>query len=135
MTGIHDHLVQKSISGKLVYTAELEPQGRQSEQFVDTHSELPLYSHQDSLDRNWRLVPKQDHLVCFLGGSLMLGATTAGALVNRVSVPPFPHELSEQGKRDWLTGVELVKTCMATHDTHTYATPPVIVCVIFTDGF
>lgn len=49
----------------------------------------------------------------------MLGATTAGALVDRVSVPPLSHELSEQAKRDWLTGVELVKTCMATHDTQT----------------
>ncbi|KAI9569469.1 glycoside hydrolase family 47 protein [Boletus coccyginus] len=101
MTGIHDHLVQKSISGKLVYTAELIPQaGRQGEP-------------------GWQLDPKQDHLVCFLGGSLMLGATTAGALVDRVSVPPLSHELSEQAKRDWLTGAELVKTCMATHDTQT----------------
>ncbi|KAF8131577.1 glycoside hydrolase [Boletus edulis] len=101
MTGIHDHLIQKSVSGKLVYTAELIPQpGRQGEQ-------------------NYRLVPKQDHLVCFLGGSLMLGATTAGALVDRVSVPPLSHELSENAKRDWHTGVELVKTCMATHDTQT----------------
>lgn len=58
----------------------------------------------------------------------MLGATTAGALVDRVSVPPLPHELSEQAKRDWLTGVELVKTCMATHDTQTYVIPPVFAC-------
>ena len=36
MTGIHEHLVQQSVSGKLVYTAELTPQGgRQSELFVD----------------------------------------------------------------------------------------------------
>ncbi|KAG8219339.1 glycoside hydrolase [Butyriboletus roseoflavus] len=101
MTGIHDHLVQKSISGKLVYTAELDPRG-------DRQGKL-----------NWQLIPKQDHLVCFLGGSLMLGATTAGALVDRVSIPPLPSELSEHAKRDWLTGVELVKTCMATHDTRT----------------
>jgi len=101
MTGIHDHLIRKSVSGELIYTAELIPQGgRQPE-------------------ASWRLDPKQDHLVCFLGGSLMLGASTAGALVDRVSVPPLPHELSEQAKRDWLTGVELVKTCMATHDTKT----------------
>jgi len=101
MTGIHGHLIQKSMSGKLVYTAELIPQNsRQGEM-------------------SWRLDPKQDHLVCFLGGSLMLGATTAGALVERVSVPPLPHQLSEQAKRDWLTGVELVKTCMATYDTQT----------------
>lgn len=55
----------------------------------------------------------------------MLGATTAGALVDRVSVPPSPYELSEQAKRDWFTGVELVKTCMATYDTQTYVIPPV----------
>lgn len=58
----------------------------------------------------------------------MLGATTAGALADHVSVPPLPHELSEQAKRDWLTGVELVNTCMATHDTQTYVTPPDFVC-------
>jgi len=67
----------------------------------------------------WRLTPKQDHLVCFLGGSLMLGATQTGALVQPVSVPPRPEELSEKGMRDWQTGVELVKTCMHTHDTAT----------------
>lgn len=68
----------------------------------------------------WRLVPKQDHLVCFLGGSLMLGATTSGALFDFVSIPPRPNELTGQGERDWLTGVELINTCMATHDTQTY---------------
>lgn len=68
----------------------------------------------------WRLTPKQDHLVCFLGGSLMLGATRTGALVHPVSVPPKPEELSEKGKRDWKTGVELIQTCMHTHDTATY---------------
>lgn len=59
----------------------------------------------------------------------MLGATTSGALVDRVSVPPLPHELSEQAKRDWRTGVELVKTCMATYDTQTYAIPSVFACI------
>ena len=57
--------------------------------------------------------------MCFLGGSLMLGAVTAEALADNVSVPPRPDELTEAGQRDWLTGVELVKTCMATHDTQT----------------
>lgn len=71
------------------------------------------------LKRSWRLTPKQDHLVCFLGGSLMLGATRTGVVTDRVSVPPQPDELSETGKRDWQTGVELVKTCMNTHDTAT----------------
>lgn len=67
----------------------------------------------------WRLVPKQDHLVCFLGGSLMLGATQARALVDEVSVPPHPSELSPEGKRDWRIGVELIRTCMETHKTKT----------------
>lgn len=49
----------------------------------------------------------------------MLGAVTAEALADNVSVPPRPDELTEAGQRDWLTGVELVKTCMATHDTQT----------------
>ena len=53
-----------------------------------------------------------------------MGATTAGALIDHVSTPPLPHELSERAKRDWLTGVELVKTCMATHDTQTYVLLP-----------
>ena len=64
-------------------------------------------------------MPKQDHLVCFLGGSLMLGATTADALIGTVSIPPKAEELTEQGRRDWRNGVELIRTCMETHDTAT----------------
>lgn len=58
--------------------------------------------------------------MCFLAGSLMLGATTSGARSNSVSVPPLPEELSEQGKRDWKTGVDLLETCMYTHETATW---------------
>lgn len=70
-------------------------------------------------NREWRVVPKQDHLVCFLGGSLMLGATTAGAVTQQVSKPPLPDELWDVGKRDWNTGSELLETCIDTHDTAT----------------
>ncbi|KAH7924484.1 glycoside hydrolase [Leucogyrophana mollusca] len=108
MTGIHNYLVQTSISSKLIYTAELNPER----------------TGQGEL--GWRLTPKQDHLVCFLGGSLMLGATTSGALLHPVSVPPRLEELSEVGKRDWKTGVELVKTCMATHETATGLSPEIV---------
>lgn len=39
MTGIHDHLIQKSISDKLVYTTELNPQrGREGELFVNNRA-------------------------------------------------------------------------------------------------
>jgi len=59
---------------------------------------------------------KQDHLVCFLGGSLMLGATDGG----HADVPPKPEQFSTAGQqRDWNTGVELIKTCMETHKSKT----------------
>jgi mannosyl-oligosaccharide alpha-1,2-mannosidase len=74
------------------------------------------------LTSSWRLTPKQDHLVCFLGGSLMLGATKTGTTVNKVSIPPKPHELTKTGLRDWKSGVELLKTCIHTHDTATSVT-------------
>jgi endoplasmic reticulum Man9GlcNAc2 1,2-alpha-mannosidase len=35
-------------------------------------------------------------------------------------VPPRVEELSDVGRRDWTTGIELIRTCMATHDTKTY---------------
>lgn len=69
--------------------------------------------------RSWRLSPKQDHLVCFLGGSLMLGAASSTAKVEHVSIPPRANELTPEGTRDWRTGVELTRTCMKTHDTAT----------------
>jgi endoplasmic reticulum Man9GlcNAc2 1,2-alpha-mannosidase len=59
----------------------------------------------------------------------MLGATRTGALVHPVSVPPQDGELSEKGKRDWKTGVELVKTCMDTHDTATCVFRGVYHCI------
>jgi len=64
----------------------------------------------------------------------MLGATTSGALVHPVSIPPQPSELSEAGKRDWKTGLELIKTCMATHDTATGLSPEIVHFRIPTDN-
>ncbi|KAG2358723.1 hypothetical protein BDR07DRAFT_1489089 [Suillus spraguei] len=107
MTGIHTHLVQRGLFSQLLYIAELNPHQTQNG------------------DIGWRLTPKQDHLVCFLGGSLMLGATTSGALVHNVSIPPQTNELTEQGERDWLTGAELIKTCMATYETQTGLAPEI----------
>nr|GAT60199.1 glycoside hydrolase family 47 protein [Mycena chlorophos] len=107
MNAIHKNLIKKSGSSGMTYTSELIPErGRGGE-------------------ITWRLTPKQDHLVCFLGGSLLLGATTAGAVVHPVSIPPRPEELSEQGQRDWKTGMSLIKTCMDTHDTATGLSPEI----------
>ncbi|KAF5385358.1 hypothetical protein D9615_001018 [Tricholomella constricta] len=116
MAAIHNHLIQKSTKSKMTYTAELIPE-------EDASGEV-----------SWRLTPKQDHLVCFLGGSLMLGATRTGALIHPVSVPPRHKELTASGQRDWKTGVELVKTCMDTHDTATGLSPEIVHFRIASDG-
>ncbi|KAJ7212097.1 glycoside hydrolase [Mycena pura] len=108
MDAVHKTLIKKSFNSNMVYTSELIPER-------DPNNEI-----------SWRLTPKQDHLVCFLGGSLMLGASTTGALVRRASVPPRPEELSEQGKRDWSTGTKLIRTCMDTHRTATGLSPEVV---------
>jgi hypothetical protein len=52
----------------------------------------------------------------------MLGATRTGALVDTVSIPPAKGELSGKGMRDWKAGVDLLKTCVHTHETATYMT-------------
>ncbi|KAJ7134642.1 glycoside hydrolase [Mycena epipterygia] len=116
MTAVHKHLIKKSSGSSMVHTSELIPE-----------------RHPNG-DLSWRLTPKQDHLVCFFGGSLMLGATTAGALVHPVSVPPRPEELSEEGKRDWKTGLNLIKTCMDTHSTATGLAPEIVHFRIASDG-
>ncbi|KAH8119714.1 glycoside hydrolase [Phellopilus nigrolimitatus] len=116
MDAINKHLVQQSTTSSLIYTAELLPERKSGN------------------DMLWHLVPKQDHLVCFLGGSLMLGATTAGALVEEVSVPPRPAELSPEGRRDWRVGVELIHTCMETHKTATGLAPEIVHFRIPGDG-
>ncbi|TFK72026.1 glycoside hydrolase family 47 protein [Pluteus cervinus] len=116
MESIHNFLIQKSKTGRMIYTSELIPERLPSEEI------------------QWRQTPKQDHLVCFLGGSLMLGATRTGALVDPVSIPPRPEELSEKGHRDWKTGGELIKTCMNTHDTATGLSPETVHFRIASDG-
>ncbi|TFY57228.1 hypothetical protein EVG20_g8628 [Dentipellis fragilis] len=113
---IHDHLVHRGMSSGLTYTSELIPE------------RSPLG------DISWRLTPKQDFLVCFFAGTLMLGATTSGALVHPVSIPPLPEQLTEQGRRDWKTGYELLRTCMATHDTQTGLAPQIAYFRIPSDG-
>ncbi|KAF7314321.1 Glycoside hydrolase family 47 protein [Mycena kentingensis (nom. inval.)] len=116
MDAIHKNLIKKSVSSKMVYTSELIPETNRNEVL------------------SWRLTPKQDHLVCFLGGSLMLGATTTGAVKRPVSVPPKADELTEQGKRDWNTGMALIKTCMETHNTATGLAPEIAHFRIASDG-
>ncbi|KAJ7223606.1 glycoside hydrolase [Mycena pura] len=105
--GIHDHLIQQTPVKKTTYTAELLPQGG------------------PDWRTSWRVQHKQDHLVCFLAGALMLGATTAGARGTAVSVPPDMGELTKEGRRDWKTGVALLDGCLETHRTATGLSPEI----------
>ncbi|KAH6911170.1 mannosyl-oligosaccharide 1,2-alpha-mannosidase [Coprinopsis sp. MPI-PUGE-AT-0042] len=116
MNGAHEYLIKSSPGNNLIYTSELWPE-------EDAAKEI-----------SWRLTPKQDHLVCFLGGSLMLGAVNARANVRTVSRPPQRDELTEDGWRDWKTGVELIRTCMKTHDTSTGLSPEIVYFRVPSDG-
>ncbi|RDB27311.1 Mannosyl-oligosaccharide 1,2-alpha-mannosidase MNS3 [Hypsizygus marmoreus] len=109
MTAIHKTLLRTTPAKNLTFFVELVPQrGRRGK--IDWHAE-----------------PKQDHLVCFLGGNLMLGATTAGADKHSVSVPPMDDELSPTGQRDWKTGMDVIETCIETYKgTATGLSPEIV---------
>ncbi|EKM84273.1 hypothetical protein AGABI1DRAFT_117691 [Agaricus bisporus var. burnettii JB137-S8] len=118
MSSVQTHLFRKTQSGGLTYTSELQPEA----------DETGVLS--------WRLVPKQDHLACFLPGSLMLGAVSANPTVprNKISYPPKEEQLSADGLRDWKIGHELLKTCLATHETVTGLSPEIAHFRIASDG-
>jgi endoplasmic reticulum Man9GlcNAc2 1,2-alpha-mannosidase len=58
-------------------------------------------------------MPKQDHLVCFLGGSFILGLTEGG----RKQIDW--NKLSREEWEDYQAGVGIIESCMAMHDTAT----------------
>lgn len=104
MASIHKNLVFKTPLSGLTYIAELEP------------------TRSVKIHEKWRVSPKQDHLVCFLGGSLLLGVTE-GRSLNLGDVRTLPA-----GKqRDWKLGEELTRTCMDTHKTKTGLSPEIAV--------
>ncbi|ESK87392.1 glycoside hydrolase family 47 protein [Moniliophthora roreri MCA 2997] len=107
MEGIHSKLVQKTPRRHLTYIAEL----------------IPRSSFGDVSQAQWSLQHKQDHLVCFLAGSLMLGAATSEE--HDLSEPVQPSSFKPRAKRDWKTGVELLETCMRTHETMTGLSPEI----------
>lgn len=45
----------------------------------------------------------------------MLGATEGA----QMTVPPQFQDFSRSQARDWRTGVDLIKTCLTTHETKT----------------
>ncbi|KAJ3564465.1 hypothetical protein NP233_g8277 [Leucocoprinus birnbaumii] len=108
MQGIHDRLLVKGAKKGLTFTAELIP------------------SPSRASNEKYTVSLKQDHLVCFLGGSLMLGATTVGTRVAEPSRPPRENQLTSVGRRDWQTGYELLETCIDTHNTATGLSPEIV---------
>lgn len=120
MEAIHTNLIEVSNKRKLTFTAEIHPKRLAHNNQMCGVLRRPMWCFDIHLRRSWVRSLKQDHLVCFLGGSLMLGATTAGAIAQPVSVPPTPEELSPVGQRDWTTGVNLIETCVDTYRTATY---------------
>ncbi|KAG6835111.1 hypothetical protein H0H93_004757 [Arthromyces matolae] len=97
MTAIHNRLLQKGPENNLTYAVELIPAARRRGR-VD-----------------WNPEQRQDHIACFMCGSLLLGATTSGASGPVVSVPPLDEGLTETARRDWETGLEFIDTCMDTY--------------------
>lgn len=92
-------------------------------------------------------IPKQDHLVCFIGGSLMLGAIfsgdphkpntgreprfgTMGSSSSSSAYPPSSlwalSDISSTSLEDWGLGGELTSTCVATYrETSTGLSPEI----------
>jgi mannosyl-oligosaccharide alpha-1,2-mannosidase len=117
MEAIRGNLIQKGLNTGVTYTVEQIPSRQTDGQMYAFLCGCLLGL--TNINRVWHLSPKQDHLVCFLGGSLMLGATTTGANFASVSTPPLASELTETGQKDWILGTELINTCMDTHKTAT----------------
>lgn len=61
----------------------------------------------------WHKLPKQDHLVCFLGGTMMLGA--AASLPPPLAPPRTARGASRAAIEDWRVGHELTRTCVNTY--------------------
>ncbi|EPQ26953.1 uncharacterized protein PFL1_05588 [Pseudozyma flocculosa PF-1] len=111
---------------------------------TSVHSEPPLMITAELSPRRgqdgkpmMQLVPKQDHLVCFLGGAMMLGAVSAseahGSTPSLQSSSPLvaPIEVGATADavevEDWRLGHELVRTCVDTYQkTKTGLAPEIV---------
>ncbi|GEM06966.1 mannosyl-oligosaccharide alpha-1,2-mannosidase, glycoside hydrolase family 47 protein [Rhodotorula toruloides] len=105
MSGIKKLLLKKSATKGLMYVSELLPR-RKAEgifEMVDT--------------------PKQDHLVCFLGATFLLGASNG----NTLPLPPDESSFSESQLDDWVAGKGLIRTCVDTYMSSKTGLAPEIV--------
>ncbi|WVO17718.1 hypothetical protein L204_105416 [Cryptococcus depauperatus] len=106
MSGIKKHLIGQTRKSDLIYTQELHPA-----------------IHPRDKTRTWQIVPKQDHLVCFLGGSFLLGLNEGGK--RKVD---WQH-MGERDTEDWLVGKGLIESCLKTHETATGLAPEIAMFV------
>lgn len=68
-------------------------------------------------------MPKQDHLVCFLGGSFLLGVTEG----NNRDID-WAH-MDEKDTEDFIVGRGIVETCVETYNTATGLAPEIAMFV------
>lgn len=109
MTGVKKHLIQKSTFSDppFLFTSEIIPR-------VMGKGQAPIF----------RLLPKQDHLACFLGGALMLGAHDFGAPY--AGAKSGSLTISAVQREDWAVGHEVLRGCMATYQETTTGLSPEI---------
>lgn len=133
MSGIKKILLKKSATKNLMYVSELLPRRKaegtlyvssscaplvhspdlRSSQRDGRHSESVLFSARRlATGLTLRLSPsQQDHLVCFLGATFLLGASDA----NTLPLPPDESTFSESQLDDWVAGKGLIRTCVDTY--------------------
>ncbi|WAQ87626.1 hypothetical protein PtA15_8A531 [Puccinia triticina] len=99
MTGVKEELVRETPRG-MVYVGELHPSGK-----------------------SYTFAPKQDHLVCFLGGLLLLGVTEGDRTLKDRDV----MALRDPEQEDWMLGKELIKSCVNTYELAATGLGPEIV--------
>ncbi|KIM27368.1 glycoside hydrolase family 47 protein [Serendipita vermifera MAFF 305830] len=80
---------------------------------------------------SWRREPKQDHLACFLAGSLLLSAAhTRGTNLRDIpsaSIPPKASDFeNERAARDWKMGLDMLDACYDTQRTKTGLAPEIV---------
>lgn len=88
MHGVEKLLMNKSPRQGLIYTHELSPQRDPSGQAA------------------WVIIPKQDHLVCFLGGSFLLGVAA-----EYPDFKPIWSQMKLDQQIGYIAGAGLISTC------------------------
>ncbi len=117
--GMHDKLLQKAESG-LWYIAQSMYHNQQHVHIqYHTHNQQHIHNQKDTHNQKHtgiHLNPSFDHLTCFMGGLLALGAFT----------DPLGFE-SERAQRDFKTGKALTYTCYQMYaSTKTGLSPEIV---------